>query len=77
MNDEFTNEINETEGYEESTGSSGLGMGVGMLIGSLLTAGGYFAGKGVKKLWNNHKAKKQEKEQGEVEDFEGETVDEE
>lgn len=75
-NNEFTNEM---EIEVEETVDSGISTGVAMLIGGLLTAGGYFAGKGIKKAWNKIKAKKDQKEEldEDIDDFEGEVVEEE
>ena len=79
MNEEFTNEIMETE-IEETEGS-GISTGVAMLIGGLLTAGGYFAGKGIKKAWSSIISKKKNQQiesfDEDFDDFEGEIVEEE
>lgn len=77
MNEEFTNEIMETE-IEETEGS-GISTGVAMLIGGLLTAGGYFAGKGIKKAYKFIKTKKTKNKEfldEDFDDFEGELVEE-
>lgn len=54
-------EIEDTdEETEEVTERSGIGTGKAMLIGSALTLAAIAVGKRVKKIWQAHKAKKEE-----------------
>ena len=77
-NTEFTNEItNEIE--ETNCSDSGISTGVAMLIGGLITAGGYLVGCGVKKAYKFIKTKKNENKESldeDFDDFEGEVVEE-
>lgn len=77
-NTEFTNEItNEIE--ETNCSDSGISTGVAMLIGGLLTAGGYLAGWGIKKAYKFIKTKTVKNEESldeDFDDFEGDVVEE-
>ena len=63
-------EIVETEETEEIPERSGIGTGWAMLIGSGLTLAAIAAGKKAKKVWADHKAKKELKDDPGVIDHE-------
>ena len=57
----YENEVNETQVdiYEMEPEESGIGTGLAMLIGAGITAAGVAVVGLAKKLWKNHKAKKE------------------
>lgn len=63
---EERNELVTTEEIiEKTTGRSGMGTGLAMLIGGGLTLAVIVGGKKLRKVWLNHKAKKEQ----DVEEF--------
>lgn len=70
-------EVNELVPVEEAAAeSSGMSTGLAMAIGGILTAGAIAGGKKLKKVWDNHKAKKELKlaKKAEAQDYDEEDI---
>ena len=61
-NEIMNDEVEETEEIEDTEEKTGMGFGAGVTFGAILTVAGIAAGKKVKSVWQNHKAKKALKE---------------